>query len=325
MTTSRGSALVTGGTGLVGSNIVYALLRRDYRVRVLARDVTAARAVLPTACEVVSGDVTDPATIAAALQGIDYLFHAAGLPEGRANQGALFARVNVDGTRHVIDAVRHSGAKRLIFTSSIVAGAEPARADACSAYSRSKYEADQCVQQAASEGLDVVILRPAVVYGTGLRSNLLLNRIIELYARIPLPINLPGAFPLVFSVDVGECHVLAMERAAPGGILNLNAGVHSLTEFIDAVDVTVGRRGWRRLMLPPLAVRASVALNEALARLPGVPLLLSRCQFQMTIPGTLDDAPASFAGLGFTPTKLQEGVTAVVRAAGRVSTTTRSV
>ena len=73
--------LVTGATGMVGHSIVKELLARQRRVRVLVRSPERASGILPKACEIARGDVTDADTVLAAAEGCEVIYHAAGLPE----------------------------------------------------------------------------------------------------------------------------------------------------------------------------------------------------------------------------------------------------
>ena len=84
------AALVTGGTGLVGYNIVKALLARGRAVKALVRDPQRARGVLPRECTLVRGDVTDKSTLEGAMAGCDTVYHAAGLPEQWFRDPAVF-------------------------------------------------------------------------------------------------------------------------------------------------------------------------------------------------------------------------------------------
>ena len=89
-----GSVLVTGATGIVGCSIVNALHERGQRVRVMARNVGASRAVLPAGIDVMAGDLGDRASLTRAVTGCDTVFHAAGMPEQWLADPDQFHRVN---------------------------------------------------------------------------------------------------------------------------------------------------------------------------------------------------------------------------------------
>ena len=131
LTTQLGRVLVTGGSGFVGANFVTTLLERGYQVRSFDR----APSPLPAhpALEVVQGDICDPETVAAAVDGIDTVFHTAAIIDlqGGAEVTDEIRRrsfaVNVDGTKNLVHAAQTAGVQRFVYTSSnsVVMGGKP--------------------------------------------------------------------------------------------------------------------------------------------------------------------------------------------------------
>ena len=115
------TALVTGGTGFVGSHVARALVSHGYQVRILRRATSRLDAVADIPCEHVIGDVMDPESLAEAMHGIDWVFHVAAVADYWRSNAARIYEVNVDGTRHVLEAAEAAGVKRVIFTSSAAA------------------------------------------------------------------------------------------------------------------------------------------------------------------------------------------------------------
>src|SRR4051812_32478047 len=111
--------LVTGATGTVGHAIVRELRRRGRAVRALVRSAARARACLPAEVELAIGDVTDAAAVRRAMDGCDSVYHASGLPEQWLPDPATFTRVNVDGTRNMIEAALATGIASFLYTSTI--------------------------------------------------------------------------------------------------------------------------------------------------------------------------------------------------------------
>lgn len=167
--------LVTGGTGLVGNNVVRMLLDQGEQVRVLARQAGAPRPFSGLNVEIVPGDVRDGASVRSACKGVDYVIHAAarvhigwtGLAEQRAT--------NVEGTRNIVAAVLAEGA-RLVHVSSVDAlgwgsREEPANEDTppstgiCCPYVITKREAEQEILAQVPRGLNAVIVNPAFMLG----------------------------------------------------------------------------------------------------------------------------------------------------------------
>ena len=122
LTTELGRVLVTGGSGFVGANLVTELLRRGHEVRSFDR----AQSPLPThpRLDVVQGDICDPYTVAAAVDGIDTVFHTAAIIDlmgGAAVTDEYRQRsfaVNVGGTENLVHAAQAAGVKRFVYTAS---------------------------------------------------------------------------------------------------------------------------------------------------------------------------------------------------------------
>src|SRR6188768_1970210 len=103
------TALVTGGTGMVGNCIAQALLAKGHRVRALVRSLDKGKRLLPEGCELVVGDITAPETLDTAVAGCDWVFHAAGFPEQWMKDNATFDRINAGGTENMLAAAKRAG------------------------------------------------------------------------------------------------------------------------------------------------------------------------------------------------------------------------
>lgn len=170
MTGEARNALVTGGSGFVGSHVVDALLEAGYRVRCLVRGSSRLRWLEGKPVELVQADLCD-SDLAAAVEGVDRVIHCAGLTRG--SHRALFA-ANREGTRALLDACVASGDRmRFVFCSSQAAAGAGALQrprevedppEPMGDYGRSKLAAEQEVLE-RSDRLEVVVLRPVAVYG----------------------------------------------------------------------------------------------------------------------------------------------------------------
>lgn len=193
--------LVTGASGLVGGAVVEALARRqEHRVRAALR----APAALPPGVESVRiGDLGREPDWHAALDAVDVVVHAAArvhaMHDSAVDPLAEFRKVNVAGTLCLARQAARAGVRRFIFISSVkvhgegrsdgrpyAADDEPAPEDA---YGLSKLEAERGLQQLATEtGMELVIIRPPLVYGPGVRANF--ERMMSgLYRGLPLPLG----------------------------------------------------------------------------------------------------------------------------------------
>jgi dihydroflavonol-4-reductase len=173
--TASVDCLVTGGTGLVGNNVVRMLLDRGLSVRTLVRDRSGCRELDGLAVGTVVGDVTDHAAVRRAVSGARTVIHSAAMVHVGWQRLAEMRRVNVGGTRIVAEAARAAGA-RLVQVSSVNAlgltgDGSPAHEDTpfgntveCP-YVVTKREAEQAVLDEVDRGLDAVIVNPVFMLG----------------------------------------------------------------------------------------------------------------------------------------------------------------
>jgi nucleoside-diphosphate-sugar epimerase len=171
------SAFVTGGSGFIGGALIQRLRSEGVEVRALARSERAAERVRELGADAVSGDLDDRASLRAGAEGCDLAFHAAAKVEDWGDP-ADFERLNVGGTRNVIDACREAGVRRLVHVgteAALMAGqpllnvdeSAPLRPDSPALYSSSKAKAEQLVRAANGDGLETVVVRPRFVWGRG--------------------------------------------------------------------------------------------------------------------------------------------------------------
>ncbi len=119
------TTLVTGATGFLGSHVASQLLARGESVRVLARPTSDLRALAGLAVERVTGDLRDPNSLAAALEGVSCVFHVAADYRLWARHPQEIYESNVTGTRNLLEAARVAGVKRFIYTSTVATIAIP--------------------------------------------------------------------------------------------------------------------------------------------------------------------------------------------------------
>jgi NADH dehydrogenase len=148
--------LVTGGTGFVGPKIVHKLRTDGRDVRCLVRDRSRGREVASWGAELVEGDVTDRASLDAAVAGCDVVIHLVAIIVGRRED---FERVMEEGTRNVVDAAKAAGVRRFILMSAL--GTSDETRDLVPYY-HAKWEMERAVRDS---GLEHVIFRPSFVFG----------------------------------------------------------------------------------------------------------------------------------------------------------------
>ena len=186
--------LVTGAAGFIGQALCRHLAASGCSIRAAVRHPAAPHGTIAV------GDIGPATDWSAALAGIECVVHLAGwahIAAERSDALAAARRVNVDGTRRLAEAAVVAGVRRLVFLSSVKVNGEatgakpfdesdPPRPE--DAYGITKWEAEQTLRQvAASNRIEIVVLRAPLVYGAGVKGNFL--RLAELIARgVPLPL-----------------------------------------------------------------------------------------------------------------------------------------
>ncbi|MNJ93498.1 dTDP-4-oxo-6-deoxy-D-allose reductase [compost metagenome] len=173
--------VVTGANGFLGSWVTKALVDEGHEVYALVRPKSDITELDGVACRYVYGDVTDALSLLEAFKGMDAVFHLAGVIAYKRSQRSQMERVNVEGTRNVVEVCREYQIKRLIYLSSVVAvGAgktpdeilnEDSEYNVKSldlGYFETKHEAELIVKRACDRNeVDAVILNPSTIYGAG--------------------------------------------------------------------------------------------------------------------------------------------------------------
>lgn len=204
--------LLTGASGFVG-RAVWALLEKRGPLRVVLRDTDAA--AFQVGVDVVQGTLSSEQDWVGALKGVSVVIHCAArvhvMNDESADPLAEFRRVNVDGTLRLARQAAEAGVRRFVFLSSIKVNGEhtlpgqpfmpdqlPAPVDP---YGVSKYEAEKGLRELAHRtGMEVVIIRPPLVYGPGVKANFL--AMMRWLARgIPLPLGAIGNRRSLVGID----------------------------------------------------------------------------------------------------------------------------
>lgn len=241
----QATVLVTGASGFVGRALSSTLCARGYRVRAVVR--TPDTSILPDDADsgdrqrltgIVIDDIAHTADWVPVLEGVHTVVHLAArthvLNESGAESLSEYRRVNVEGTRQLAQEAARAGVTRFVFLSSIKVNGESTRerpfteADPpCpeDAYGISKWEAEQALRTiAAGSGMKAVVLRPPLVYGPGVKGNLL-NLLRAVARRRPLPLaSIRNRRSLVYVGNLVDAIIVGMESPAAGGTYLVSDG-----------------------------------------------------------------------------------------------------
>lgn len=280
-------AFVTGGTGFLGSHVCRRLLEEGHEVRALVRESSdlALLEDLDVATHV--GDVTDPGSLRAGMDGCDAVFHLAGFVSYWDGHADLLHEVNVEGTYNVVEAAKATdGVHRLVHTSSVAAlgipddppGDEDTTFDWDEHgidYMMTKHRGQRIALGASRHGLlDVVVVNPATVLGPG-DKNLNGGQFVRAVVKGDVPGAPKGAVNMVDVRDVADGHLRAYEDGASGEAYVLGSENLRWIEFFDLVAEVTGADppSWE---VPYPAALALGAVNDLVARFTGEPPMLTR-------------------------------------------------
>ncbi len=245
--------LVTGATGHIGNVLVRKLLEKKEKVRAFfwrGEDTTPLDGL---DVERFPGDVLDKRSLLEAMEGVDTVYHLAGVISIMPGRDPLVWRVNVEGTRNVLEAAREMGVKRLVYTSSIHAlrRIPPGRAmdetlgydpeTPYGEYDRSKAAASLEVLKAAREGLDAVIACPTGVIGPYDFRGSEMGEVLRSAAYGRPMFYVEGAYDFVDVRDVAEGLIAAHDKGKRGESYILGGHKISVRELIAAVRRATGK------------------------------------------------------------------------------------
>jgi dihydroflavonol-4-reductase len=271
--------LITGASGFVGSAVLRQLIGAGHTVRALVRPNSDRRNLSGLPMEVVTGDLTDRASLDRALIGCSSLFHVAAIYRLWVPHPQEIYDANVNGTRNLMIAAANAGVKRIVYTSSVATlglttDGSPADedtpvslADMIGHYKRSKFLAEAEVRKLIEEkGLPVVIVNPSTPIGPRDIKPTPTGRIIVDALSGRMPAYVDTGLNLVHVDDVAMGHLLALERGIIGERYVLGAQNMTLKEILTELAAITGHQA-PRIRLPHNLVLPIACISEAWARL----------------------------------------------------------
>ena len=251
--------IVTGASGLVGGVLVRALLANGHPIRALVHHDR--RALDGLDVETISADLTDPASLKKAFAGAKTVYHLASSISIRMDNWDELQRVNVEGTRNVVEACLGCGVKKLVYFSSIHAYQQepfdqPLDEDgllltdkSAPPYERSKAAAELIARQAPERGLPTVIIIPTAILGPYDFRPSYLGQALQLLARGRIPALVRGGYDWVDVRDVVEGAIQA-ERLGRSGARYILSGQWRSLRDVAQVTAQVSGRSAPKFIVP---------------------------------------------------------------------------
>jgi dihydroflavonol-4-reductase len=326
------TVFVTGATGLAGANVCKLLIERGDSVRALARAGADTGPLVEMGVDVVTGDVTSADDVRRGATGSDAAVHCAALLGGASQDLETFTAVNVDGTRHVLDAAEALGLRRVVAVSTgtffdTSGGVERedapvSREPSDDPYTVTKMAAFEDAMARAADGHDVVTTHPGAIFGPSpVVSNALgrtsFNRVLVAALRRRMDSYLKFPVSWVFADDVARGCLLALDRGVSGERYMLDGRPEDVVSIAQACSRACELAG-----LDHRVVDIEPSDDPELAKVYGPTLvaIAAKAASDRRVRRDLNESK-TFRRLGYQPVSLDEGLVATtewLRAIGKL-------
>jgi dihydroflavonol-4-reductase len=263
---------LTGATGFVGHHVANALAAEGAELRMLVRKTSNLANIEGIPGETYVGDLSDPESLRAGLQGCDAVMHVAAdyrlwIPD----PGSMY-RANVDGTRELLRMAREAGVPRVVYTSSVATmhfrtdgivineDTPVSLQDMVGHYKRSKFLAEQEAIKAAQGGQQVIILNPTTPIGPNDSKPTPTGRIFVDFLNGRFPAYMDTGLNLVDVAEVARTHVAALTMGQSGHRYILGGENLTLKQILDKMAGITGLPSPNVKI--PFAVAATYAFFE---------------------------------------------------------------
>jgi len=288
---------LTGGTGFVGRNVVRALASRGFLVRCLVRPGSESDLKGFESIDRVPGDVLQPDGLVSCAEGCAAIVNLVGIIREHRARGVTFDRLHIRATENMLAVAKAAGVKRYLQMSAL-----GTRADARSAYHRSKWQAEETVR---ASDTDWTIFRPSIIFGRGDEFISVLATMIRRYPVVPVLGD--GSYRLqpIAVEQVAEGFVQALRNPLSVGQTYDVAGPqpYRLVEILDQIGAALGRATVRKVHVPLGAVKLA---TRAVGWLPFYPVTTD--QLTMLEEESVTDPSRFYRDLGIMPEPLALGL-----------------
>jgi nucleoside-diphosphate-sugar epimerase len=310
---------LTGATGFIGGRLARQLREQGHTVVASVRSPDKAKALAEIGVTLSKGDVTDKGSMREAMRGVDGVFHVAGWYKVGVTpaQAAEGVKINIDGTRNVLELMRELNIPKGVYTSTVAVNSnthgklvdETYRFTGThlSEYDRTKAEAHHVADRFIAEGLPLVIVQPSLVYGPGDTSAAHDTFVQYLTRTLPLLVR-ETAYSWAHVDDVAAAHIGAMHKGKPGENYLICGPTHTL---VDAMAIAQKITGVKPpgMVASPGMIRTMSGMMGVIEKIIKVPAQYSAEFLRISAGVTyIGDNAKARRELGYAPRPLEEGL-----------------
>lgn len=284
---------ISGGSGFVGSHLCRALRADGHQLRILSH-------ARPHAAEpsitFIAGDVTHTTGLAEAMAGCDAVINLVGIIREFPSRNITFAKLHVDATANLLAAAAHTGIRRYLHMSAL-----GTRADAVSAYHRTKWQGEQLVR---SSNLHWTIFRPSLIFGP---HDAFINMLAGQIRLAPvMPVIGSGSYRLqpIHADDVARCFALALTNPTTIGHTYELCGADRIS-YCALLNLIAAALGIKSPWQPHLPLGLMKMIIPIMQKIPQFPITMDQLQMLLEENIGSSDWQDTFA---FTPRSLAEGI-----------------
>ncbi|MBI1765008.1 MAG: NAD-dependent epimerase/dehydratase family protein [Acidobacteria bacterium] len=309
---------ITGATGFIGGHVARQLAAAGHHVTALVRNSAQAQDLAQLGLQLAPGDITDKESMRAPMTGVDGVFHLAAWYKVGARDKAAAKKINVGGTRNVLELMRELGIPKGVYTSTLAVNSdthgqivdEAYRFNGAhlSEYDRTKWQAHYAVAlPLIAAGLPLVIVQPGVNYGPGDTSAI--GNALRDYLRGRLPL-VPDqvAYCWAHVADTARGHLLAMEKGRVGESYIIAGPPCTLVDALQLAEQITGIKA-PRLKGSPGMLRVLAGMMGVMEKLVPVPENFASETLRVSAGATyLGSSAKAERELGFQARPLAEGL-----------------
>jgi dihydroflavonol-4-reductase/farnesol dehydrogenase len=312
---------VTGATGFIGRKLCLELAQSGTIVHALCRNENHPLLIKHSNIIVFKGDITDSQSLLLAMEGCEQVYHTAAMAKMWCRDKNEFHKVNVEGTKNVLEAAQTLGVKKVVHTSSCgvigpthkypLTEADPRIIGFPIAYERTKFLAELVVKEYVQKGMNIVIVNPSRVYGEGpITDSNTVGKMVRGYLKGKWRI-VPGdgkqVANYVYVDDVVKGHIAAMEKGVTGERYILGGEDISFEQFFNEVTA-ISQKKYRLYQIPLLWIKLYSRMDKLKTLLTGLPpVLLPEFADRLTYDQRYRSRKAE-AHLGYTITPFKQGL-----------------